>query len=71
MKDATRPELVLAGVTEDVVGEYSVDVSNALGIVNSSIARVALGAQPPVITQQPKAVVASLGDTVVLTVKGA
>lgn len=70
VRDATGHELVIASLGEDTVGEYSVDVFNDLGTVNSSIARVKLEAQPPVFVQQPKDVVAALGDTVVLTVKG-
>ncbi len=70
VKDATSSELVITEMSEASAGEYSVDVYNEVGTLNSAIARVKLEAQPPVITQHPADAYAVLGDPVVLTVKG-
>ena len=69
VKDAVGPELFVE-VTESAVGEYSVDVYNDSGTVNSAIARVKLDERAPVITQHPVEVFAAFGEPVVLSVKG-
>ncbi len=67
---ATNSTLTLSGVTAADVGNYDVQVSNALGLVTSSTAQlsIASGNVAPVITAQPVSRTALVGGSVTLSV---
>lgn len=67
---ATNSTLTLSGVTAADVGNYDVQVSNALGLVTSSTAQltIASGTVAPVITAQPVSRTVVVGGSVTLSV---
>jgi hypothetical protein len=67
---ATTPVLRIHETSDVDVGEYSVDVTNEHGTVNSNIAKLHLAETAPVITLQPSGHAVKLGDTLTLNVHG-
>ena len=68
---ATNSSLVLAVVTTNDTGPYSVLVTNALGSTNSDIAQLTVVpfSEPPVITGEPQSQIVNEGENVAFTVE--
>jgi hypothetical protein len=65
---STTTNLIIGTVSAADVGTYSVIVSNAAGVATSSNALLTITPSPPVITMQPMAQTAVVGETVTFTV---
>ncbi len=67
LPDATNMVFTLTNVTGEAAGDYSVVVSNALGVAMSAVAQLTL-TFPPVITVQPQSQTVVIGSRVVFSV---